>query len=409
LIYSCCFVTGMLYAQSNNSIFGGGAEDGHDVRALTITSNNSIFGGGTEDGHAILKFVEASNNSIFAGGDEDGHVESRYVQTSSNSIFGGGDHDGHETSCFIAASNNNIFGGGERDGHGLLCFANPSNNSIFSGGIQDGHSILCFTRQSNNSIFSGGDHDGHSIHCFTRSSNNSIFTGGDFDGHDVGCTTMDPAPLHIGIVYVDSVATGFNDGSSWLHAFTELRTALEFANENPEVDTILIASGTYLPTDGVSRFSSFVIRDHLVILAGFPSGGGDFESRDPAAHPVVLSGDIGITSIPGDNVYHVILIPSTSIGSIVDGVQIKHGLANGFGLYQVGAGILTSGQIGFVNTLFADNAGIGNGSVIFSQGNDAQLSLNAVVLVVSPIGNPLSVMIAGGIADFSDQVTIIHE
>jgi hypothetical protein len=180
--------------------------------------------------------------------------------------------------------------------------------------------------------------------------NNGIFTGGDHDGHHVECTQDIPVPFDRGIVYVDSVATGFNDGSSWIHAFTELRTALVFASEHQEVDTIVIAKGTYLPTTGSSREASFVVREQLHVFAGFPGGGGDFASRDPAVHHVILSGDIGVPSMSGDNVFHVVTIPDTSIGSIIDGVQIKYGVANGFGMHRVGAGILSQGQVSFINT-----------------------------------------------------------
>ena len=399
-------VPGALVGQVNNSIFMGGSEDGHDVHTFVMASNNGIFGGGAEDGHDVYRFTINSNNDIFAGGIEDGHDVHRFMMNSNNDIFGGGIEDGHDIRRFITPSNNGIFAGGIEDGHEVHRFIMSSNNGIFGGGEDDGHTILCFRQTTNNGIFGGGIEDGHSIHCYLQPANNSIFGGGDFDGHNDGCTPMDPAPVEIGIVYVDSTATGFNDGSSWEHAFTEMQSALLLATENSKVDTILVAKGTYLPTSGSNRSTFFNVPDSLHILCGFPNGGGMLDSRDPSQYPVVWSGDIGVPSMAGDNVYHVIVVLPDSRGTIVDGVYVRHGFANSFGFNSIGSALINFGQITFVNAEFSENAGLGNGAVIYSVSSDSELILKEVTVIASPMSNPVSVAIVDGAIDMSDDVRL---
>src|SRR5690606_31219884 len=59
-------------------------------------------------------------------------------------------------------------------------------------------------------------------------------------------------PDNNNILYVDKDATGDGTGSSWEHAFSELRDALAWARENWQYTTdgtlqIWVAEGTYTP------------------------------------------------------------------------------------------------------------------------------------------------------------------
>ncbi len=84
------------------------------------------------------------------------------------------------------------------------------------------------------------------------------------------------------IVYVDSAASGNNDGTSWANAFTSLSTAISKAHSCDIVDSILVAKGTYYPdslppttsitTDRDRTF--YFTRDGLALLGGYPNGGG---------------------------------------------------------------------------------------------------------------------------------------
>ncbi len=88
-------------------------------------------------------------------------------------------------------------------------------------------------------------------------------------------------------IYVDSAATGSNDGSSWANAYTSLTTALEKLTLCAPADTLFIAKGTY------TSVTPFVInRLNAVVLGGYPTSGGG--TRNPAANPVVVGGDLQV-------------------------------------------------------------------------------------------------------------------
>jgi hypothetical protein len=99
-------------------------------------------------------------------------------------------------------------------------------------------------------------------------------------------------------IYVDYAATGANTGATWTDAYTDLQDGLAAAAGTGAA--VLVAEGTYKP--GSSRSSSFKILN-AAVWGGYPHGGG---ARDPGAHPVILSGDIGALGNPADNCYHVV-------------------------------------------------------------------------------------------------------
>jgi parallel beta-helix repeat protein len=51
------------------------------------------------------------------------------------------------------------------------------------------------------------------------------------------------------IIYVDDSATGSDDGTSWMDAFTDLQDALTVAAAYPRFDEIRVAQGIYTPTE----------------------------------------------------------------------------------------------------------------------------------------------------------------
>lgn len=142
-------------------------------------------------------------------------------------------------------------------------------------------------------------------------------------------------------LYVDDSATGDNSGASWPHAFVDLQSAVDAASPG---DTIHIAAGTYFPTarpydtddwpaEGEDpRSPHFGLRNGVTILGGYPNGGGAPEQRDPAAHKVVLSGDLdGNGVVDGGNAYHVFYHPAGAeldATAVLDGVTISGGNAD---------------------------------------------------------------------------------
>src|SRR6478735_12674815 len=87
--------------------------------------------------------------------------------------------------------------------------------------------------------------------------------------------------------YVNHAATGTNNGSSWVNAYSNLQTAIASSAVN---DTLWIAEGTYKPhaTDVNTSFSI----NGLVLYGGFAGGEGSVFARNILAHPTILSGDL---------------------------------------------------------------------------------------------------------------------
>jgi hypothetical protein len=170
-------------------------------------------------------------------------------------------------------------------------------------------------------------------------------------------------------LFVDITATGANNGTSWANAFTDLQNALAVASA---FDTVFVAQGTYKPdlASPGNRNLSFNMKSDVVVLGGFPTGGGTLASRNWTAFPTNLSGDIGVPSNPADNSYHVVRSPSVS--GELNGFVVSGGNANGAAPDNDGGGIfITSGYTLVKNCTFATNIATdqGGGSYHDSGGN----------------------------------------
>jgi len=180
-----------------------------------------------------------------------------------------------------------------------------------------------------------------------------------------------------GEVYrVDQNAPGpGNDGLSWPTAFTDLQTALSAAVFG---DQIWLKSDTYKPAGpGGSRSASFVVKDGVQVYGGFDGTEDFIYERDwnPATNGTILSGDLnGDGNSPpnhSDNSYHVVSIDqgAVSYSTVLTGVTIRDGYADGAGIDNNGAGLLILEANAFIfNIIVRDNraAGFGAGGGIYS-------------------------------------------
>jgi hypothetical protein len=93
-------------------------------------------------------------------------------------------------------------------------------------------------------------------------------------------------------IYVDKYATGANLGLDWPNAYNSLNNALIQAGESvcDTNFTIFVAQGTYSP--GGSEDDRFVLPDEISVYGGFPTGGCDFNLRNPKRYLTILSGTI---------------------------------------------------------------------------------------------------------------------
>ncbi len=101
------------------------------------------------------------------------------------------------------------------------------------------------------------------------------------------------------VVFVDSDATGANDGSTWCDAYVYLQDAMAAAAaSNGAITEIRVAQGLYKPDEGMAqslgdRKVSFELQSGLALRGGYPGCGAiDPDARDPAVFETILSGDL---------------------------------------------------------------------------------------------------------------------
>jgi len=147
-------------------------------------------------------------------------------------------------------------------------------------------------------------------------------------------------------IYVNSAATGANDGSSWTNAHTNLQAALLTAQAGDEV---WVAEGIYYPTNTTDRSISFEPASGVRLYGGFAGVETSLAQRDWQVHPTVLSGDIGILGDSTDNSYNVVYLFEPDSTTLLDGFVLRHGTANvpnanSFSRLRSGGGLYIMGQ-----------------------------------------------------------------
>lgn len=176
-------------------------------------------------------------------------------------------------------------------------------------------------------------------------------------------------------IYVDENAVGTQSGYSWENAFTNLQDAL---NGIPcsQVNQIWVAKGTYYPTTGTNRNISFNIPEGIEIYGGFEGTEDpttfDLSTRDFVNNETILSGDIGGVDNNSDNSYNVVRVTNTSDATILDGLTITGGNADG-GSERGGGVYNSSSKAQFLNCHFSNcNAIIGG--AVYNEGSNGNAS-----------------------------------
>lgn len=142
------------------------------------------------------------------------------------------------------------------------------------------------------------------------------------------------------IVYVNTLASGSNDGSSWNNAFVNLQDAISYSTVG---DTLWIAKGKYLPTsfygntqNNDNRSRAFLIKGGITLYGGFSGTETSINQRDIRQNTTILSGDLGKNdssvwppdSTRNENAYHVLVIRGQNQETTIDGLTITGGNAN---------------------------------------------------------------------------------
>jgi predicted outer membrane repeat protein len=266
------------------------------------------------------------------------------------------------------------------------------------------------------------------LNLFASDNGGSTWRKEGADGRDTGTNTVTTTgidalggerwTLGTGLVqttiYVDESATGANDGTSWEDAYVHLQDALDKAKNKPSrTFEVRVAEGTYFPdedkdgdhADGDATESFTIAENNVQMFGGYPPGGG---TRDPAAHPTVLSGDIdqddvtdadGVTRTPGDidgsNSMNVLYLEGggTNItnNTIIDGVLVTGGEASGSAFSEKrGAGLFCNARLGnecspvvrdatFIGNRADDGGGSGDGAAIFNHVSNGGISSPTIV------------------------------
>lgn len=192
------------------------------------------------------------------------------------------------------------------------------------------------------------------------------------DGDDSGTATVDMGfdEYFAGVWFVDADATGSNNGTSWINAFTQLQSALNVAQSG---ESIWVAAGTYIPTVRIdstdARSACFQLKNGVQIYGGFdPSAGATrMEHRDWDTYESILSGDLDGDDTTADNAYHVFFHPESlalTSTAVLDGVIIRHAAGKYGDLTDRGGGMYNHGCSPTIrNCRFGDNHSLSGGGM----------------------------------------------
>lgn len=127
--------------------------------------------------------------------------------------------------------------------------------------------------------------------------------------------------VHAAVWYVNTNASGLNNGTSWEDAYTDLQDGIAASAFG---DEIWVASGTYKPTAATSRAISFSIKNGTKVYGGFNGTETVISERNIVLNVTTLSGEIG-TGAANDNSYRVVRFSNVANQTRLDGFTITGG------------------------------------------------------------------------------------
>ncbi len=174
-------------------------------------------------------------------------------------------------------------------------------------------------------------------------------------------------------VFVNPNASGANDGSSWLDAYTNLQDALA----NTEANEIWVTEGTYFPSMQDSAIYFLIAAQHS-IYGGFDGTETDLSERDLSTNVTIINGDLNNdddiqspTLYRMDNAQHLFYIPEDFGIVTIDGFSFNGGNSllednEEFNFYLRGGGIYTFSPISLSNCTFNNCVGRAGSSIYVS-------------------------------------------
>jgi hypothetical protein len=350
----------------------------------------------------------------------------------------------------------------------------PSHVSVFYSDIQGGQSSVHVDHRCTLNWGMGNidadplfvDVNSNNLHpladspCIDAGDNTAVPPGvtTDLDGDpriENGTVDMGAYEYRVPVtIYVETNATGANNGSSWADAFNDLQDALAIAEDS---DEILVAQGIYKPaeyvpppsplgenleqatTTAVSREATFQLKNSVIIKGGYAgSGEPDPNARNIELYETILSGDLNDNDVEvlnthelldeptrAENSYHVVTGSGTDATAVLDGFTIKGGNGGVTGSHRGGGMYNYIGSPTLTNCTFSDNSTtIGGGMYNFDSsstvtnctfsGNSANFGggmyneQGAVTLTNCNFIHNLASEIGGGMANFISSPTVTN-
>lgn len=157
------------------------------------------------------------------------------------------------------------------------------------------------------------------------------------------------------VYHVRSGAAGpDHDGAAWNTAFVSIQDALARAVAG---DEIWVAAGTYTPASDTDRTATFSLVNGVALYGGFAGTETTRDERDWHAHVTVLSGEIGDPATTNDNSYHVVTTNGVNAETVLDGLTITAGAANGTSPDDRGGGMFNrNSAVTLTNITFSVNS-----------------------------------------------------
>ncbi|HUW18268.1 MAG TPA: S8 family serine peptidase, partial [Sedimentisphaerales bacterium] len=126
------------------------------------------------------------------------------------------------------------------------------------------------------------------------------------------------------VIHVDAAATGYKTGTSWLHAYTDLQSALHRAR-TCDANEIWVAAGTYKPTtDPQDSAATFQLADGVPLYGGFAGNETSRDQRNWLKNQTILTGDIDgdAQHAAHNNTSHYVVTASDINNATIDGFTI---------------------------------------------------------------------------------------
>ncbi len=165
--------------------------------------------------------------------------------------------------------------------------------------------------------------------------------------------------------YVKSNGVAGGACGSWAAACT-----LDYAlSQAVAGDELWLMAGVYTPTVGIGQSSSFTVPSGVAIYGGFAGVETVRAQRNYTNNVTILTGDVGVPGNASDNAYHVVTAVNVNANTVVDGVTIRNGNANGGNsATQSGGGMyIAYGDLTVANVIFANNSAAFYGGGLFSR------------------------------------------